>query len=69
MAPAHLGTSENYPLILPIIIIEPQARDLSGPDPVHRKDYEDRMISSHRRLMSRRGIENFLHDLPSRAGW
>src|SRR5690242_14329220 len=69
MAPAALGTGKDYPFLLPINIVETESRDLSGANTVHREHHEDRVISNHRWLISRRGIENFLHDVPTRAGW
>ena len=69
MAPAELCTGEKYPFLLLINIVEAQARELSGANPVHRKYHEDRVISNHCGLISRGGIENFLHNFPGRPGW
>jgi hypothetical protein len=69
VAPAELCTGEQYPFFLPVNIFEAQARDLSGANPVHRKYHNDRVISNHRGLISRSGIENLLDNFPGRAGW
>ena len=45
MGPARLGTANPEHLVLPVQIVQPQAADFPGPQPVSDKQHQDRAVA------------------------